>query len=85
MRFRAARLLRDFFPAIVALLAPTIAWAGPPFLTDDPEPTETGNWEIYAPLIEAEGRGKDFAGAVAVEVNYGAATDLQLTVGLCQT
>lgn len=58
------------------------ALAGPPFLTDDPEPTETRHWEIYAPLIEAEGRGADFEGAAGVEVNYGAAPDLQLTVGL---
>jgi hypothetical protein len=58
------------------------AGAGPPFLTDDPEPTDAGHWEIYAPLIEAEGRGRDFAGAAAIEVNYGAAPDLQLTAAL---
>src|SRR5690606_32685348 len=58
------------------------AFAGPPFLTDDPEPTETHHWEIYAPLLEAEGRGIDFEGAAGVELNYGAAPDLQLTVGL---
>lgn len=71
-----------------AALCITLLWvaqavfAGPPFLTDDPEPTETRHWEIYAPLIEAEGRGVDFEGAAGVEVNYGAAPDLQLTVGL---
>lgn len=58
------------------------AWAGPPFLTDDPEPTETGHWEIYAPLIEAEGRGSEFDGAAGVELNYGPTADLQLTLGL---
>ena len=61
---------------------PTNAFAGPPFLTDDPEPTDTGHWEIYAPLIEAEGSGSEFRGAVGAEINYGAAKDLQLTVGL---
>lgn len=66
----------------VALCAPETASAGPPFLTDDPEPTETGHWEIYAPLMEASGRGKEFAGSAGAELNYGAAPDLQLTVGL---
>ncbi len=58
------------------------ALAGPPLLTDDPEPTDTGHWEIYAPLFEAEGRGGEFDGSFGAELNYGAAKDLQLTVGL---
>lgn len=58
------------------------AVAGPPFLTDDPEPTDTGHWEIYAPLFEAEGRRGSFEGNAGAEINYGAAPDLQLTFGL---
>ncbi|MDA5192934.1 transporter [Govanella unica] len=65
----------------MACLPQSVA-AGPPFLTDDPEPTETGHWEIYAPLIEAAGRGADYEGAAGVELNYGALPDLQLTLGL---
>lgn len=76
------RRLQAGSAAVLALLAPLPANAGPPFLTDDPEPTETGHWEIYGPLIEAEGRGNDIDGATAVEFNYGAAKDLQLTVAL---
>lgn len=68
--------------AASAMLAPATAWAGPPFLTDDPEPTETGHWEIYGPLIEAEGRGAEYGGSAGVEINYGAAPDLQITVGV---
>ncbi|MEO6717504.1 MAG: transporter [Novosphingobium sp.] len=67
---------------VAVLLSSTAAWAGPPFLTDDPEPTETGHWEIYAPLFEAEGRGIDFTGSLATEINYGAIKDVQLTVSL---
>jgi len=55
---------------------------GPPFLTDDPEPTDTGHWEIYGPLLEAEGNGESFEGAFGAELNYGAAKDIQLTLGL---
>lgn len=58
------------------------AWAGPPFLTDDPEPTERHHWEIYGPLLEGEGRGGAFDGSAGVELNYGAARDVQVTVGL---
>ncbi|AZI35773.1 hypothetical protein NT2_10_01140 [Caenibius tardaugens NBRC 16725] len=51
-------------------------------MTDDPEPTDTGHWEIYAPLIEASGQGKNVEGSVAAEINYGAAPDVQITIGL---
>lgn len=68
--------------AAAALVAPTSAWAGPPFLTDDPEPTETGHWEIYGPQIDTAGKGADYAGSAGVEINYGIAPDVQLTLGL---
>ena len=45
-------------------------------------PTETGHWEIYAPLVEAEGRGADFEGSAGFEVNYGAARDVQITLAV---
>jgi hypothetical protein len=70
------------FSALAVAFAPVSAWAGPPFMTDDPEPTDTGHWEIYGPLVEAEGRGRDFEGSAGVELNYGAAPDLQITLGL---
>jgi hypothetical protein len=65
--------------ALLALSAP--ANAGPPFLTDDPEPVEFQHWEIYAPLFEADGSGKDFEGAFGAEINYGAAPNLQVSLG----
>jgi hypothetical protein len=79
------RPLRARLVASVILLGqavPSIAWAGPPFLTDDPEPTETHHWEIYAPAADAAGRGGDYEGSFGAELNYGAAPDLQITVGL---
>ena len=47
----------------------TAAHAGSPFLTDDPEPTETGHWEIYAPVFAAEGSGSAFQGSFGAEIN----------------
>jgi len=75
IRARSAMLLS-------ALFLPQAALGGPPFLTDDPEPTDTGHWEIYGPLLEAEGNGESFEGAFGAELNYGAAKDIQLTLGL---
>jgi hypothetical protein len=75
------RVLRAL-AAGAALAAPVPAAAGPPFLTDDPEPTDTGHWEIYAPALEASGRGADHEGALGAELNYGAAPDVQLSLGL---
>jgi len=66
----------------IAAIVPPAAWAGPPFLTDDPEPTGTGHWEVYGPFMEAEGRGSLLEGATGVELNYGGAPGLQLTIEL---
>lgn len=85
---KALRLLRAAPGAFIALsplaalLAPPPAYAGPPFLTDDPEPTNLGHWEIYAPFADTSGRGGAFDGGVGAELNYGAAPNLQLTLGL---
>lgn len=68
--------------AVAALLPSSLAFCGPPFLTDDPEPTDTGHWEIYAPAFDAAGHGREFEGSAGVELNYGAARDVQVTVGL---
>lgn len=59
------------------LFAPA-ARAGPPFLTDDPTPVETGHWEVYGFTSRVDG-DDDTGGTLAgVEVNYGAARNLQL-------
>lgn len=78
----AKRYCDRLTPLLVLAALPTAAVAGPPFLTDDPEPTETGHWEIYAPQLEWEGRNQDFAGSFGAELNYGVANDVQLTLGL---
>jgi hypothetical protein len=65
--------------AVLGLANP--ASAGPPFVTDDPEPTDNGHWEIYgfASGVRTAGSTEGEAGA---DINYGAAPDLQLTAVL---
>lgn len=66
------------------LLGPCPAWAGPPFITDDPEPVELHHWEVYIASLgttdKAEGRRETSVTLPHVEVNYGALPDLQLHV-----
>jgi hypothetical protein len=57
------------------------AAAGPPFATDDPEPTDFGHYEIYLYAGGADARD-DWGGEGGIDFNYGAAPDLQLTAVL---
>ena len=66
---------------VMLAVSPTAAFAGPPFDTDDPDPTETGHWENYlGNTLDWSGSGHE--GEFAAEVNYGAAPNLQLSLAL---
>jgi hypothetical protein len=85
-RNRAIAWPRTWAPALaVALLGAGLcaspAWAGPPYLTDDPEPTDPGHWEIYA-YTQATRVGSEALGEQGLDINYGGAKDLQLTAVL---
>ena len=66
---------------LAALASAGAALAGPPYVTDDPEPTRTGGWENYAFVSGANTPG-DTAGEAGVQLNYGGARDLQLSLDL---
>ncbi|MGB8365565.1 MAG: hypothetical protein ACLQUZ_14250 [Rhizomicrobium sp.] len=66
--------------ALVALATARPALAGPPFITDDPEPVDLGHWEVYAFSAGASGRGDTTGLGPSIEVNYGAAPGLQLHI-----
>ena len=64
--------------AVLSLALAGIAFGGPPFVTDDPEPVEYQHWEFYIASMHSE-LGGDWSGtAPHFEVNYGAVPDLQL-------
>jgi hypothetical protein len=54
------------------------ALAGPPYLTDDPVPTETGHWEIYA-FTAGGGHGSTLDDDTGFDLNYGGIKGVQLT------
>ena len=42
------QIVRQAVTAGTLLLMTPLALAGPPFITDDPEPVDPGHWEVYA-------------------------------------
>jgi hypothetical protein len=70
-------------PRLVKLLAALTffsgsASAGPPYITDDPQPTDFRQFEIYLFATGSDARDGSEASA-GLDFNYGAAPDLQLT------
>jgi hypothetical protein len=55
--------------------------AGPPYLTDDPVPTDLGHWEIYS-FTAGEGHRSDVDDDLGLDLNYGAVKGVQLTATL---
>ena len=66
---------------VAALVLATPAAAGPPYATDDPEPTDLHRWEIYSFVGGSHVDGTT-AGQGGLDLNYGARKDLQLTMVL---
>ncbi len=78
--FGLKRCLRMLLGMAAVLSFVPAAWAGPPFETDDPEPTELGHWEIYLGGTALQIQD-DFSGtAPFFSVNYGALPDVQLSL-----
>jgi hypothetical protein len=72
------KLRRILAAAALALALPVSAWAGPPFMTDDPEPVELRHWEVYIASEFSHSAGDTFFTAPHVEVNYGVLPETQL-------
>jgi len=68
-----------FLVLCALLVGVSPALAGPPYVTDDPEPTDTGHWENYLYSQGARTAGGALVPGVGVEINYGAFEDTQLS------
>jgi hypothetical protein len=69
---------KAFAALLMALALTATLRAGPPFLTDDPEPVDLNNWECY---IFGQGDRTLDANSItgpAIEMNYGIAPNTQL-------
>jgi hypothetical protein len=79
-RDRAGRLSRLL--GLGLLLLPVAALAGPPFITDDPEPVDDGHYEINIAATGLVQKGVVASPVPMVDANWGAAPDLQLHAGV---
>ncbi|MDE2134943.1 MAG: transporter [Alphaproteobacteria bacterium] len=71
-----SRRIVAFVVTLLALSRPMLG--GPPYITDDPEPTDYKHFEIY--LFNGGTASRSGTGiASGLDFNYGAALDLQLT------
>src|SRR5689334_14312289 len=76
-KLRKNMLLKRF--ALLLTLAPvTIALAGPPFLTDDPNPTDYRHWEVLPFATMTKIPNTATYQAPAVEIDYGLEPDLEV-------
>jgi hypothetical protein len=64
--------------ATSASLASTSALAGPPFITDDPEPVDFRAWEINYGLTYLHAAGASAGSLPSVDINYGVYPGVQL-------
>ena len=63
--------------AIVIALGEYAVYAGPPFVTDDPEPVEYRHWEFYGASQYENSKDGITGTAPHAEVNYGIVPDMQ--------
>ena len=77
MRFYFSCAL-PLFLAIALFAAGSTAWAGPPYLTDDPEPVPYHHWELYSFATRDQTRNSTTAAGPAVEINNGVAPNTQI-------
>ena len=63
---------------LAAGLLPGAARAGPPFVTDDPEPVEHRHWELYLASQNELTHDQATGTCPHMEINYGAVPNLQL-------
>ena len=54
------------------------ALAGPPFVTDDPEPVDFRHWELYVASLQEHKQSGSSGTLPHIELNYGAMPNLQI-------
>jgi hypothetical protein len=75
--------LKSFILALflfVYMALQNLAWAGPPFVTDDPEPVEYKRWEVNYAVSGEWNHGDTSAALPSIDINYGLTPDLQLHI-----
>jgi hypothetical protein len=66
------------FIFLITIFSPGITHAGPPFVTDDPEPVEYQHWEVYFAAQYEHNRDQDSSTLPHLEINYGVVPNVQI-------
>ncbi|MDE1943216.1 MAG: hypothetical protein KGI47_08735 [Betaproteobacteria bacterium] len=74
------RFFCDAWRALLLVACPLTVQAGPPFVTDDPEPVPQGHWEVNHAFTGTHALGETTAFLPQLDINYGAAAGVQLHV-----
>jgi hypothetical protein len=74
----AAKKTRAAIAVLTLLSSP--AFAGPPYITDDPEPVDYQRWEFYAFSQGGRANGETSGVAPSCDCNYGILPDVQLHI-----
>jgi len=75
---RHHRRSKTFAAVLMAVGLTATLRAGPPFLTDDPEPVDLNHWEFYVFGQGDQASGYDAITGPAIEINYGILPNTQL-------
>ena len=70
--------IRLFLSAVCSAIVVGAAFAGPPYLTDDPDPVPLHHWELYTFYTRDQTAGTDTVNGPALELNNGIAPNTQL-------
>ena len=76
----ARRFMKLLPVSVLLMLAASRAPAGPPYVTDDPEPVDFHHWEVYLSSIYQHYTGGSFGTLPHIEVNNGVSPNLQLHI-----
>jgi hypothetical protein len=83
MRFLPAPVLHrarsvSLWGLLLVAMSPMPALAGPPFITDDPEPVDFRTWEINYGLTYLHAAGASAGSLPSLDINYGVYPGVQL-------
>ncbi|OIQ99325.1 hypothetical protein GALL_185620 [mine drainage metagenome] len=75
------RSLRIFVISTITILVTfNSAWAGPPFITDDPEPLEYQHWEVNYAVSKSWRQDESSVAIPSIDINYGASSNVQFHI-----
>ncbi|MDI1300004.1 hypothetical protein [Methylotenera sp.] len=73
------KIIRTTF-VVIGLVSTEFAFAGAPFITDDPEPVSAKDWEVNYAISKTWVEGSTSTALPSIDVNYGYSDQIQLHV-----